>query len=99
VQAASATLHGQPLTLPSGVFESAKGVPVDTITWQPEPGVRNAIAVMSYAGGYVMAGRSLTQVELRESSLQLQVLAALAATLVGTFVVVLFVEAVKARGA
>lgn len=97
VVAASATLHGQPLTLPAGVFASAKSMPVDTITWQPEPGVRNAVAVMSYSGGYVMAGRSLTQVELREDNLNEQVLAALVGTLVGTFVVVALVEAVKAR--
>lgn len=97
VQAASATLHGRPLLLPAGVFQSTNALAVDTITWQPEPGVRNAIAVMRYSGGYVMAGRSLTQVELRESNLELQVLAALGATLVGLFVVVVVVEGLKTR--
>jgi hypothetical protein len=97
VQAASATLHGQPLTLPAGVFASAKSLPVDTITWQPEPGVRDAIAVVSYPGGYVMAGRSLTQVEVRETNLELQVGAALIATLISTFLVVVVVEALRTR--
>jgi hypothetical protein len=97
VQAASATLHGQPLHLPAGVFASAKRMAVDTITWQPEPGVRNAIAVLRYPGGFVMAGRSLTQVELRESNLDLQVGAALLVTLLGTFLVLVAVEALRAR--
>jgi hypothetical protein len=97
VQAASATLHGQPLTLPAGVFANATSLQTDKITWQPEPGVRNAIVVMPYSSGYVMAGRSLTQVELRESNLELQVGAALIGTLIGTFLVVLVVEAVRPR--
>lgn len=86
VVAASATLHGQPLAPPSGVFISAKTVPMDTLTWMPEQGVRSAIVVMHYADGYVLSGRSLQLVEQRESDLELVVGLACAATLVATFI-------------
>ena len=45
----------------------------DRITWQPKKGVRNAIVVRSYhvtvstSTGYIMAGRSLREVENRVS--------------------------------
>lgn len=84
--ASSATLHGQPIIPPSGVFTSAKSMPWDAVTWMPENGVRSAIIVVPYAGGYVLAGRSLTLVEDRESSLELIVGGALLATLAATFV-------------
>jgi hypothetical protein len=97
VAAASATLNGQPLNLPLGVFASAKSLPMDTITWTDPAGGRNAIVVLAYPNGYVMAGRSLTQVERREDNLNLQVLAAVLATLAGTFIAAALVEAIKAR--
>lgn len=83
--AASATLHGQPLTAPAGVFASARTMPMDKITWMPEPGVRSAIVVMHYSGGYVLAGRSLTEVEERETNLELIVAVACVVTLAVTF--------------
>ncbi len=47
---------------------SASRVGEDRITWQPEPGIRSAVVVVHYTGatpGYVMAGRSLREVEWR----------------------------------
>ena len=70
---ASATLHGQPIAPPSGEFASAKAESIDTVTWMPEPGIRSAIVVVPWSGGFIVAGRSLTQVELRESDLELLV--------------------------
>jgi hypothetical protein len=67
IVAASATVHGDRLIPPSGVFASADTLPMDTITWTPEPGVRSAIVVVRYSGGYVLAGRSLQHIEERES--------------------------------
>ncbi|MCA1553286.1 MAG: hypothetical protein LC737_02800 [Chloroflexi bacterium] len=39
--------------------------------WQPRNGVRSAIAVMHSNGGYVIAGRSLREVEQQESRIEL----------------------------
>lgn len=85
VVAASATLHGQPLVVPPGVFDSARAMPMDVLTWMPEPGVRSAIVVVHYSQGYVLAGRSLIQVEDRETNLEKIVGAACVVTLVVTF--------------
>jgi hypothetical protein len=66
---------------------------MDAITWQPEPGVRSAVVMVAYAHGYVLAGRSLEQVELRESSLVLIVAAACAVTLAATLAATLVARA------
>lgn len=84
----SATLHGQPLSPPSGVFQSAKALSIDKITWMPEQGVRSAVVVMPYNGGYVLAGRSLREIELREDDLLSIVAVACAFTLLATLAVV-----------
>ncbi len=66
--ASSGLLHNQMPTLPSGVFGSVRQRGEDRITWQPEPGVRSATVVTSYGGaqpGFVLAGRSLREVENR----------------------------------
>ena len=70
IVATSATLHGETLAPPSGVFDNAQTNGVNILTWQPESGVRSAIVVKSYPGGYVLAGRSLQSVEERETSLE-----------------------------
>jgi len=69
VVASSGTINGQVPSLPSGVLDSAKDGETH-ITWQPNQDVRDAIVVVSYSGkqsGYVLAGRSLREVEKHES--------------------------------
>lgn len=97
VVAASATLHGQPIAPPSGVFQSARVSSPDTITWMPAAGVRSAIAVVAYPGGYVLAGRSLTLIERREDNLLQIALAGCAATLILTYLVTLAATAATHR--
>ena len=78
--AGSGILNGQPLMPPPGVFDYAKSHGEDRITWQPQPYVRQAAVIMHYAGaqttGFVMAGRSLREVEIRENQLEFEVGAA-----------------------
>lgn len=65
--AANAKLGGSDLTLPSGIIDRAKQQGQLRFTWQPQKGVRLA-AVMLKAdnnSGYVLAGRSLREVESR----------------------------------
>jgi hypothetical protein len=66
--AGTGVLHGDLPTMPAGVFENARRSGENRVTWQPEPGVRSATVVTHYSGdepGFVMAGRSLREVESR----------------------------------
>ncbi len=68
----SGTLNGKIVTPPSGVFEAAKTYGEDRVTWQPGPHVRIAAVIVPIdegKKGYVLAGRSLLEVEKRENSL------------------------------
>lgn len=92
--ASSVTLHGRQPDFPATVFDAVRGGGQDRITWQPEPGVRSAVVVERWRGGFVLAGRSLRLTEERETDLELLValgwlgtlaLTALAAVVVGIF--------------
>jgi hypothetical protein len=69
--ATSAQLEGRAVIPPSGVFAYVRDHGEDMISWQPAAGVRSAIVVDSFHGGYVVAGRSLTGTEQAESALGL----------------------------
>lgn len=66
----SALLHNKQPELPVGVFSSAKQKMESRFTWEPEAGVRQAVVLRYVAQkGYVLAGRSLKEVESREEML------------------------------
>jgi len=69
--ASSASLNGQDPGIPAGIFADVRKNGEDRISWQPQSGVRSAIIVTQYKDGFVMAGRSLREVERRENTLQL----------------------------
>ena len=100
VVTASGQLHGANLALPAGVLDYVKANGEDRITLQPEQGVRIAAVIVPVSGakpGYVLAGRSLREVESRIDQFGLLVLAALLATLAGSLAVVVLVEVVIKR--
>jgi len=71
--ASSGLLHGAAPLLPSGVFDFTHQNGEDRISWQPESGVRIAAMVVASGGvqpGFVLAGRSLREVEKRESQIE-----------------------------
>jgi hypothetical protein len=68
--ASSATLHGALPTYLIDVLVYTRQNGQNRVTWQPEAGVRMATVVVSYISGFVMAGRSLTEVEKRESQVE-----------------------------
>jgi hypothetical protein len=69
----SAQLNGLTPTLPHGIFDYTRQKGEDRVSWQPETGVRIAAVVVAYGGaqpGFVLAGRSLREVEIRENQVE-----------------------------
>jgi hypothetical protein len=71
---------------PSGVFSNANTQGQQRFTWQTEQGVRYATVVTSTSNGYVVAARSLREVEVREDNLSATAGIALLGLLVVTVV-------------
>jgi hypothetical protein len=94
VLASSATLNGTTPAVPNGVFASVAQHGEDRITWQPQPGVRSAAVIDSFAGnasssgGFVLAGRSLREIEIREDNVLHLAMLAWIAGLIAMFAVV-----------
>ncbi len=100
VLAANAVLHGAVPNLPAGVLDDARQQGEGRISWQPEPGVREAAVVVPVAGGsggYVLAGRSLREAETRIGVIGKLVTAGWAGTLVATLLAALVVAALPIR--
>ena len=83
----TAILDGKIPEFPQGVFGYVREHGQDRITWQPREGVRQATVIERFqsdsAGGYVVAGRSLREVEKRIGLLLLITALAWAVSLVG----------------
>jgi hypothetical protein len=93
--ASNARLHDEIPELPGGVLDFAREHGGNRISYQPEPGVRSATVIVPVNGGadgYVLAGRSLREVEAREAQLVRQLVFGWAGTLFGVLVVVSVVE-------
>ena len=66
--ASSASLDGVTLTPPRGVLDYVRAHGEERVTWQPRPGVRIASVVTRTANGFVVAGRNMREIEIRESN-------------------------------
>ena len=71
--AASGLIGGVMPTPPIGVFDSAKEKGEDRVSWQTSGGLRYAAVIVPWSKGYVLAARSLREVEKREAMLNVQV--------------------------
>jgi hypothetical protein len=99
VAGSSALLHGQTPQLPAGVLEYVRSHGEDRVTWQPEAGARIAAVVVRYTGsppGFILAGRSLREVEAREDNALLAAGAAWIVTLGVSLAAVIFGELILA---
>lgn len=69
-------LDGQLPHLPQGVFDYARQHKQNRVTWQPRSAIRQAVVITTIEnnGGFVAAGRSLTEIENRVQQLQTIVL-------------------------
>jgi hypothetical protein len=86
-------LNGKLPSLPAGIFEFVRQNGEERVTWQPRPGVRSAIVVERIrGGGFVMAGRSLREVELRERNLDYQCLLGGGGALFGSLLLVIILD-------
>lgn len=92
VIAGTAMLDGQTPTPPSGVVDAAKAKGENRLTWEPKPKVRVAAVVKPYSfkdassttsvEGFVLAGKSLREVDARAQNLLILSGVSLAAGLV-----------------
>lgn len=95
VVASTAELNGKVPTVPMGILSSAKKYGENRVTWEPAPNVREATIVDYYKGkssGYVLVGKSLTEVEKRVDQLTQTVFVLWLVTLLGSFFVSCLVE-------
>ena len=81
----TAQLDGQTPELPKGVLDFAKENGQNRVTWQPKAGVRIAAVVTRYDKGYVLAGRSIREVESRIKMLTKQLASAWFVTIIVAF--------------
>ena len=80
---------------PKGAFDSAKKFGENRFTWEPKKGVRSAVVLAYYKGkesGFVLAGRSLREIEIRETRLEIQVGVAWIVILTATLIAVIISE-------
>jgi len=80
---------------PAGTFDFAKANGQDRFSWAPQTGAREA-AVLAYVGGdhpgYVLAARSLREVETREDNLTAMAGAAIGVILVVSVALLLIIK-------
>ena len=71
---------------PKGVFDYAKNHDDNRLTWQPQNGVRLAIVVKKYfynkTTSYIVVGRNLREIEMRENAIEEMIGAAWLAALI-----------------
>ena len=90
--ASSGVLNGTMPDYPMGALNASKTSGENRVTWQPGPDVRIASVVVPYDKGFVVAGRSLREVEKREGQTQTLALLAWFLTLAAVLVVIAALE-------
>lgn len=92
----SAVLNGTVPVPPSGVFGFTNQNGQDRFTWQPADNARIATVVMKYNNGYVLAGRSMAEVEARAQKFLTQAIFGWAVIMIATFfAIVIFIPEQK----
>ena len=94
-------LAGKTPEPPRGVLDAAKASGENRVTWQPRADARIASVVVPVKGGaqgYVLAGRSLREVEERVSTLTLSMGVGWAATMIATLLASLAAARIERPG-
>lgn len=95
-----ATLDGKTPSLPDSVLTDTRQKGETRFTWEPKPGVRIASVVNHYKGqqsGFILVGRSLKEVEIREDDIKNIVLIGWLITLIVSLVAVKYLKAIGKR--
>jgi hypothetical protein len=90
--AASGILNDSLQTVPNGVLGYAETNGENRLTWQPQPGTRIAAVIVPYKDGFVLAGRNLREVEIREDQVFQFAAITWVLAMVATLVVIAFGE-------
>ena len=90
--AGSGILNNSLQTLPDGVLAYAKEQGENRVTWQPQPDVRVAAVIVPYKDGFVLAGRNMREVEVREAQVEMFAGVTWVLALIATFIVIAFGE-------
>ena len=90
--AASGSLNDSLQTVPEGVLAYAKQNGENRLTWQPQPGTRIAAVIVPYRDGFVLAGRNLREVEVREAQVSQFAGITWALAMIASLVVIAFGE-------
>ena len=90
--AGEATLDGSLLKIPKVAIDYVQKNGSDAVTWQPLPGVRQAMVGLRAKGYLAFTGRSLRKVEERIAMLGQQVLFGWIASLVAMLIIVILQE-------
>jgi hypothetical protein len=96
----SVTLNGNNPVVPQGVFTSAKKSATNEtrFTWQPQRGVRSAVVLDYYKGpipGFVLIGRSIKEIEIRETQQEYIIFAGWAVTMLASLLAVFVLNKIK----
>lgn len=87
IQATNVVLDGKVPEIPAGVLMSARERKEDNVTWQPKSGVRSAAVIVRFVGdqpGFVLAGKSLREVENLTDKLLIDVVIGWVVTMMAT---------------
>jgi len=98
VLAYNATLNANAPSMPSGIFDYTKQHGQDRFTWQPKPGVRQAVVVTYFndkASGFVVVGRSLREIEKRTTKIGIELLIGMVFIWIVSFLMIWWILAVK----
>ena len=90
--AGSGLLEGTLPDYPLGALEAARRSGENRVSWQPQSNVRIASVAVPYKDGYVVAGRSLREVEKREAQAEVIAAAVWLITLIAVLAVIAFGE-------
>ncbi|MBI5044890.1 MAG: hypothetical protein HZC02_03120 [Candidatus Levybacteria bacterium] len=97
---ATGLLNGKEPVVPEGVFAYTKEHGENRFTWEPQKGVRIAAVMKHFTGrvdGYILAGRSLREVEKRENLLFRQFILGWIGIIVLSFPVAFIISLKKIR--
>lgn len=100
VVATSVVLDGKDPVVPAGIFSDAKSRGELRFTWQPKDDVRAAVVVRYYktanSSGFVLVGRSLKEIEKRNSVLAFHIFLAFVAGQLASLVLALILTKLEA---